>query len=59
MLITNVNLISWDVGCTISPQRIEGQIESGVVQAMGYVIYENFIMRDGYVLTPHLSTTWL
>lgn len=45
-----------DVGRAINPQQIEGQIEGGVVQAMGYAIYENFIMRDGYVLTPHLST---
>ncbi|MDW8327061.1 MAG: xanthine dehydrogenase family protein molybdopterin-binding subunit, partial [Anaerolineales bacterium] len=44
-----------DVGRAINPQQIEGQIEGGVVQAMGYAIYENFIMRDGYVLTPHLS----
>lgn len=45
-----------DVGRAINPQQIEGQIEGGVVQAMGYAIYENFIMRDGYVLTPYFST---
>jgi CO/xanthine dehydrogenase Mo-binding subunit len=44
-----------DVGRAINPQQIEGQIEGGVVQAMGYAIHENFIMRDGRVLTPYLS----
>ncbi|MCS6911334.1 MAG: molybdopterin-dependent oxidoreductase, partial [Anaerolineales bacterium] len=38
-------------------QAVEVEVDTEtVVQAMGYAIYENFIMRDGYVLTPHLST---
>jgi CO/xanthine dehydrogenase Mo-binding subunit len=37
-------------------QQIEGQIEGGVVQAAGYAILENFIQKDGYVQTEHLST---
>ena len=45
-----------DVGKAINPQQIEGQIEGAVVQAAGYTILENFIQRDGYVETPHLST---
>jgi CO/xanthine dehydrogenase Mo-binding subunit len=45
-----------DVGRAINPQQIEGQIEGAVVQAAGYVVLENFIQKDGYVLTPHLST---
>jgi len=45
-----------DVGRAINPQQIEGQIEGGVVQAMGYAIHENFIMHDGHVLTRYLST---
>lgn len=44
-----------DVGRAINPQQIEGQIEGGVVQAAGYAIMENFIMKDGRVLTPFLS----
>jgi CO/xanthine dehydrogenase Mo-binding subunit len=45
-----------DVGQAINPQLIEGQIEGGVVQAMGWATCENFITAEGRVLTPHLST---
>ncbi len=45
-----------DVGKAINPQQIRGQIEGAVVQAAGYTILENFIQKDGYVQTPHLST---
>jgi len=44
-----------DVGKAINPQQVQGQIEGAVVQAAGYAILENFIMRDGRVLTPILS----
>ncbi len=45
-----------DVGKALNPAQVEGQIEGGVVQAQGYVMLENFITRDGYVLTDQLST---
>ncbi|MFZ5923254.1 MAG: xanthine dehydrogenase family protein molybdopterin-binding subunit [Chloroflexota bacterium] len=45
-----------DVGKAINPTQVEGQIEGGVVQAQGYAMLENFITRDGYVLTDMLST---
>jgi CO/xanthine dehydrogenase Mo-binding subunit len=45
-----------DVGRAINPQQIEGQIEGGVVQALGWVTCENLLTTDGHVLTPHLST---
>ena len=45
-----------DVGQAINPQQIEGQIEGAVVQAGGYVLMENFIQQDGYVITDKLST---
>lgn len=45
-----------DVGKAVNPLQVQGQIEGGVVQASGYAILENFIQRDGYVLTPLLST---
>jgi CO/xanthine dehydrogenase Mo-binding subunit len=45
-----------DVGQAINPQQIVGQIEGAVVQAQGYAVLENFQTKDGYVLTPHLST---
>lgn len=55
--VTLLNVIAVnDVGKAINPQQVEGQIEGAVVQAMGYAIMEDFIQKDGYVLTPGLST---
>jgi CO/xanthine dehydrogenase Mo-binding subunit len=45
-----------DVGKAINPQQVEGQIEGGVAQAVGWTTCENFIVAGGRVLTPHLST---
>jgi CO/xanthine dehydrogenase Mo-binding subunit len=45
-----------DVGKAINPAQVEGQIEGGIVQAQGYVIQENFISREGRVITDQLST---
>lgn len=45
-----------DVGRAINPALVEGQVEGGVVQAQGYAMLENFISREGYVLTDQLST---
>ncbi len=45
-----------DVGKAINPQQVEGQIEGAVVQAAGYTILENFVQRDGRILTDKLST---
>jgi CO/xanthine dehydrogenase Mo-binding subunit len=44
-----------DVGKAVNPQMIEGQIEGGVTQSLGWTLLENFIQRDGRTLTPHLS----
>jgi CO/xanthine dehydrogenase Mo-binding subunit len=45
-----------DVGQAVNPALVEGQIEGGVVQAAGYAITENFISRNGHILTDQLST---
>jgi len=45
-----------DVGKAINPQQVKGQIEGAVVQAAGYTVLENFVQKDGYVQTQHLST---
>lgn len=44
-----------DVGKAVNPQLIEGQIEGCIMQALGYTITENFVMREGQVLTPYLN----
>ena len=45
-----------DVGKAINPQQVIGQIEGAVVQAAGYAILENFVQKDGDLLTRGLST---
>ena len=45
-----------DVGKAINPEIVEGQIEGGAIQALGWATLENFVMQDGEVLTPDLST---
>ena len=45
-----------DVGKAINPQQVTGQIEGGVVQAVGWATCENFLTAGGEVLTPNLST---
>jgi CO/xanthine dehydrogenase Mo-binding subunit len=45
-----------DVGRAINPQQVRGQIEGAIVQAHGYAVLEDFVMKGGQVLTPHLST---
>jgi CO/xanthine dehydrogenase Mo-binding subunit len=45
-----------DVGRAVNPQQVVGQIEGGVVQALGWTALENFVQRDGRVLTEHFST---
>ncbi|MFH2038927.1 MAG: molybdopterin cofactor-binding domain-containing protein [Chloroflexota bacterium] len=45
-----------DVGQAINPAQVEGQIEGAVLQAQGYALLENYLAKDGHVLTDQLST---
>jgi CO/xanthine dehydrogenase Mo-binding subunit len=45
-----------DVGQAINPNLVEGQVEGAIVQAQGYSLVENFITRNGHVLTDQFST---
>ncbi len=45
-----------DVGKAINPQQVVGQIQGGLVQSVGYAVMENFVEKNGQVLTPNLST---
>ena len=38
-----------DVGKAINRSLVEGQIEGGVIQSLGYTITENFVMKEGVV----------
>jgi CO/xanthine dehydrogenase Mo-binding subunit len=45
-----------DVGKAVNPQQVEGQIEGGVAQAIGWATCEHYIASDGRVRTRDLST---
>ncbi|MFV9504529.1 MAG: xanthine dehydrogenase family protein molybdopterin-binding subunit [Oscillochloridaceae bacterium umkhey_bin13] len=45
-----------DVGRTVNRQQVEGQIEGGLAQALGFTLMEHFQQRDGRILTPGFST---
>lgn len=44
-----------DVGKAVNPNMIEGQIEGGVMQALGYTITENFVTQEGKILSQYLN----
>ncbi len=44
-----------DVGRAINPAAVEGQIQGGSSQGLGYALMEDFILKDGYIMTPSLS----
>jgi xanthine dehydrogenase molybdenum-binding subunit len=41
-----------DVGTAVYPLGVVGQIEGGVVQGIGYSLYEEMLIKDGKVLNP-------
>jgi CO/xanthine dehydrogenase Mo-binding subunit len=45
-----------DVGKAVNPQQIEGQIEGGIVQALGWATTERYVADRGFVRTADLST---
>ena len=45
-----------DVGTAVNPQQVEGQIEGGVAQSLGWALMERYIQKDGRAVTQHLST---
>jgi selenium-dependent xanthine dehydrogenase len=36
-----------DVGSTVSPLGVEGQVQGGIVMGMGYALMEDFTMKEG------------
>jgi CO/xanthine dehydrogenase Mo-binding subunit len=45
-----------DVGKAINPQAVEGQIEGGTIQGVGYSLYEEIVQKEGKIQNPHFST---
>lgn len=44
-----------DIGKAINRRESEGQIQGGVVQGMGYALYEDLVEKDGHILRPNFS----
>lgn len=44
-----------DVGRVINPLGLHGQVEGGVVMGVGHALLENFITKDGYVVTDRMA----
>lgn len=45
--------VAYDVGRVINPQSCEGQAEGGAVMGMGYGVTEDFVYKDGYVMSKY------
>ena len=45
-----------DAGKVINQQGIEGQTEGGIIQGLGYALYEDTIVTEGNILTRGFST---
>jgi CO/xanthine dehydrogenase Mo-binding subunit len=46
---------AYDVGKAINPLSLEGQIEGGAAQALGYALMEELVHKDGVVVNPSLG----
>lgn len=44
-----------DVGKVLNPQGLEGQTEGGAVMGIGYTLYEDTIIKDGYHQTKSFT----
>jgi CO/xanthine dehydrogenase Mo-binding subunit len=44
-----------DVGKAIHPTNCKGQIEGGLLQAIGWALQENLVMREGRVVNARLT----
>ena len=55
--VTVVRLASaTDAGKAINPKGVEGQIEGGAVQGLGFALMEDMIVQDGKFLNSRFST---
>lgn len=43
-----------DVGRVINPLALQGQVEGSISMGLGMALQENFVMKDGYVVTDSL-----
>ena len=48
-------VVAQDVGFALNPTYIEGQIEGGVAQGIGWSLYENVVWRDGRMANGQMT----
>jgi CO/xanthine dehydrogenase Mo-binding subunit len=46
---------AYDIGKAINPISLEGQIEGGTIQGLGYALMEEMIHENGVVVNPNLG----
>lgn len=52
-LVKVLNIVAaHDVGKAINPRAVEGQLEGGIVQGIGYALTEGIMEQDGRTLNP-------
>ena len=44
-----------DVGMAVNPLGLQGQVEGGVMMGLGHCLTEEFIVKDGHVVTDYLA----
>ena len=48
-------IMAHDVGKALNPKIIRGQLEGSVVMGVGYALSEEFVMKDGLIITDDLG----
>ncbi|MCC6313952.1 MAG: xanthine dehydrogenase family protein molybdopterin-binding subunit, partial [Thermomicrobiales bacterium] len=48
-------VVAQDVGRAINPTYVEGQMQGGAVQGIGYALTEELVIEDGRLLNPNLA----
>jgi CO/xanthine dehydrogenase Mo-binding subunit len=48
-------ILSHDAGKALNPKVIKGQLEGSAVMGVGYAFTEEFVMKDGFIVTDRLS----
>ncbi|MDH3234144.1 MAG: xanthine dehydrogenase family protein molybdopterin-binding subunit, partial [Alphaproteobacteria bacterium] len=43
-----------DVGQAVNPTNVEGQIQGGLVQGLGYALFEEMVWEDGRLINPSM-----
>ncbi len=52
-------IVSHDVGRAINPMRVEGQIQGGAMQGLGYALTEEIVLEDGLTASSLFSSYFI